>query len=269
MKVVLPFRGEFGIKVYWYVPAVHAIPGEKVVYGEAGQEALYPSARFVSVRRHPDDGKRRNHYHTDGDFVREIEARARREYGPGVELLKPTAKSRRARFVPEPVERYGIRADVVVCPRWRQYGASKNWGAWPLVVDRLMREGLDVFAAGARESSYDVNCETAWDHPRDLDATLEAMHSAKLVLATDAGLAHLAVLAGRPLLMVVHEKNRIAPGPSSDENGRVMDPEYGPVKIKRFLEANHVGSEIKLLSHSWLDPEIAIKAVLERVRRFW
>jgi len=268
MKVVMPFRGEFGIKVFWYVPAVHAIRGEKVVYGEAGQEALYPSASFVPVARKEDDGKRRNHYHTDGSFVRDIERRARREY-PGAEILKPTARSPRARFVPEPVETYGIRTDVVVCPRFRKYGASKNWEAWPWLVDRLLEEGVDVFAAGAEESSYDVDCLRAWDYPRDLDATLEAMHSARVVIATDAGLAHLAVLAGRPLLMIVHEWDRTAPGPSSDENGRVMDPEYGPVKTERFLEANHTGSEIKLLPHSWLDPDRVLAATLERLGRFW
>jgi ADP-heptose:LPS heptosyltransferase len=270
MRVVLPFRGEFGIKIFWYVPAVHAIPGPKVVYGEEGQEALYPSAEeFIPVARKGDDGKRRNHYHTDGAFVREIAAQARERFGPNAKLLKPTDRVPRARFIPRPVETYGIRAEVVVCPRWRRYGASKNWDAWPWLVDRLIEKGVDVFAAGHEESSYDVDCPAAWAYERDIDATLEAMHSAKVVVATDAGLAHLAVLAGRPLLMVVHEENRIAPGPSSDENGRVMDPEYGPVKIERFLEANHTGSEIKLLSHSWLDPEIVLEAVLARARRFW
>jgi ADP-heptose:LPS heptosyltransferase len=260
MNVVLPFRGEFGLKLWWHVPAVHAIEPD-VCYIEAGEQALYPSAReWTEVDRQHDDRRRNNYAKDDGTPVFEAVARWR---FPAAELLKPSDRWPRKRFVPQPHWPQGVSCDVVVCPRWRNYGAEKNWPHWVDLTARLNAEGLNVFAGGAADSSQEVPAVRAWEFERNLDATIEAMHSARLVVATDAGLAHLAVLCGRPLLMITHADGLVAPGSVNDEHGRPMEPQYWPVKMHRYHEANHTGSPIELVKHAWDDPARVFARTME------
>jgi len=265
MKVILPLRAEFGMKVWWHAPAVHAIEGEKVVYIEPGDEALYPSAtRHILVNRQ-DDEKRRNRYSRDREYVDHIREIAVKKFGQGVEIVMPKDDWPRERFVPEPFNNVRLEYDVVVCPRRRLYGAEKNWPEWMHLVDWLVGSGLRVFAAGAHDSSYQVKCDRAWDLDRFLDATISAMLNAKLVVATDAGLAHLAVLCGAPLLMITYGDNLVAPGPIVDETGRQFEDQYFAVKYDRYEEANHTGSEIQMLRFSWYDPHKVFTEVTRRV----
>lgn len=265
MKVVSPWRGEFGIRCYWHAPAVHAIPGEKVVCCERGTEALYPSADVVEVVERRFDGTRaRNDYRRDLEHVEAVEARMRQKY-PGAEIIRPDKSWPRERFVPRPLTTLGIECDVVVCPRRREYGHSKNWSHWPLLTRSLQAEGLTVYAGGAPDSSFEVPCGMAWEHERFLDATLEAMHSADLVIATDAGLAHLAVLAGRPLLMITYQNGIVAPGPNTDEHGRVTERGFWPVRMYRYREGNHTGSPLRVLRYAWEAPERVVLAAMEEL----
>lgn len=262
IKVVLPFRGEFGLKCWWHVPAVHAIEGPKIVYGEVGEEALYPSAAvFRHVPRRA-DGQRRNSYEKDAAFVESIAATLDDSH----ELLKPTPRWARKRFVPVPYEVQMVGdVDIVVCPRRRDYGSEKNWPHWLGLTERLQSMGFDVFAGGAPDSSFPVPCAAAWDPPRwrYLDATIEAMHAARLVIATDAGLAHLAVLMGRPLLMITYH-GLVAPGGVTDERGVMHEKAYWPVRMERYEEANHTGSCIELVD-GWDDPYAVVAAVERRL----
>lgn len=266
--VAIPaWRGEFGLKVCYHVPAVHAIRGQKVVFIERGEQALYPSAReHIEVDRR-EDAARRNSYKKDGAAVDEMAREIRRRYGAGARIMLPDATWPRKRFIPQPHVRLGITCDVVVCPRRRDYGSSKDWPHWPELTQQLVDAGLSVFAGGAPDSSYDVPCPVAWDFGRFLDATIEAMLSAQLVIATDAGLAHLAVLCGRPLLGITHADHRVAPGPFVDEVGKVSRPEYWQVYRHRYDGANHTGSPITWLPWAWHDPGLVLREAVARVRR--
>lgn len=269
MKVISPWRGEFGYRCFFHAPAVHAIPGKKVVCCERGTEALYPSAVGLEVVDRRSDGTRaRNDYKRDLDFVEAVEERMRRRY-PGAEILRPNQGWPRERFIPEPIHEYGISCDVVVCPRRRDYGHNKNWPHWARLTEDIQHEGLTVFAGGAPDSSFEVPCEKAWGFSRFLDATLEAMHSADLVVATDAGLAHLAVLAGRPLLMITYRDGIVAPGPNTDEHGNVTEEEFWPVRMHRYEKNNHTDSLIRVLHHAWEDPDMVVREALREatVRR--
>ena len=82
MKIILPLRAEFGLKILWFVPAVHAIEDpEKIVYIEPGEEALYPSADTLITVERQRDPLRRNRYTRDRDFVAAVEKEARETYG--------------------------------------------------------------------------------------------------------------------------------------------------------------------------------------------
>ena len=116
--IVLPYRGEFGHKIMWHVPTIHALEGEKIVCCEAGEEALYPSAsQFVLVDRKP-DRRRREHPHHDQDFISEFRALLQSRFSGQFRL--PSNHGPRRYFIPRPLATHGITADVVVCPRVRE-----------------------------------------------------------------------------------------------------------------------------------------------------
>lgn len=239
--MIRAWPGEFGLKVRFHVPQVHALLGERPqpVEIEEGEEALYPRAtEHIVVRRLREDA------YPGASFDR---GRAGRP---------PRLFPREERFVPEPHVRHGIRCDVVICPRRREYGASKNWPHW-FALSALP----GVFAAGAPDSSYAVDCPRAWDFDRFLDASIEALRAAKLCVATDAGLAHLAVLCGTPLLLITF-RGRVAPGPVVDSRGRRVRNDYWPVKLDEYYRAaNHTGAPILTLD-AWDRPDDVVNAVL-------
>ena len=255
MNVVLPFRGEFGLKLRYHVPAVHAFPEPKVVCAEPGEEALYPSAeKIVAVPPNHDD-RRRDSYAKDRDEVERWRALMGREY-PGATFIETHPKMPQSRFLPEPRTRLGLAPDVVICPRRRSYGASKNWPHWGVLLAALKARGLDVFAAGAPDSSYELDCPNAWVHARYLDASIEAMRSARVVIATDAGLAHLAVFCGRSLLLIGYGGGLVAPGPVVDDTAKMVKKAYWPIRLQHYYhEANHMGAPITLLRDGWDRPE--------------
>lgn len=251
MNVVLPARGEFGLKLRYHVPAVHALAGPKVVFHESGEECLFPSADELFEVPSVEDKVRRGTFPKgDQSAMGDLRAAAQGHY-PGANIIQTRAGMPEARFIPQPhVEQRVGPVDIVVCPRKRAYGSAKNWPFWEWLTYDFADRGLKVFAAGAPDSSESVECRRAWDYARFLDASVEAICSARLVVATDAGLAHLAVLCGTPLLLITH-RGRVAPGPVLDDVGHAMKPSYWPVRVDDYYRAaNHTGSPI-IISHAW------------------
>lgn len=240
--MIRAYRGEFGLLVRYHAPVVYGMGPGRVVEIEEGNEALYPlAAEYRVIPR-------------AAEFTSEASS-ARSRVG------RPTLRGPEVCFVPEPHVAQGVTADVVIAPRMRHYGASKNWGHWPVLADGLADKGLRVFAGGTRDTSDTrVRHPAAWHYARPLDATIEAIRSARLVIATDAGLAHLAVLCGARLLLLTH-RGMVAPGPVVDSQGRTVAKEYWPVRMDEYYHAaNHMGSPIECAPYAWDDPE----AVLDR-----
>lgn len=224
-------RSEFGIRVRYHVPQAHAMMidhGPLPVEIEPGEEALYPLAshHVVAPQRFDDDNRRggpRRLYH------------------------------REERFIPKPHcnPDWTNPAHVCICPRARDYGSAKNWPHWPELARALEDEGLHVTAAGAPDSSVECGVPCAWEFQRFTDASIAMLLGARLVIATDAGLAHLAILCGRPLLLLTHH-GLIAPGPQVDATGKVLAPAYGPVKLGRYYHAaNWKGVPIHSAGSAW------------------
>lgn len=256
MNVVMPARGEFGLKLRYHVPVVHALPGPKVVYCEPGEEALYPSADEIHYVESPPDDNRR------GLLARDVPT-VDVHVPKGANLVRTKQGMPEAWFTPQPTVWQGAQGLVVVCPRFRMYGASKNWDAWPSVSEKLCAAGVYTFAAGLEESSYGVIAhEHAWGYDRPLDATIEAMSEAALVIATSSGLAVLAIMCGAPLLLVTHQ-GLIAPGPQVDALGNVLQHSYGNAPIKRLLKpVNHLGAPIMPID-GWDNPDAVVRTALE------
>lgn len=258
IKLFLPYRGEFGHKIMWHMPFVYGYKGDKIVACEFGEEALFPNALdYIFVPRKKDQD-RREWSKYDDDFRNRFKTQLKEKLPDNysldqLELVEPLGKNPENTvefeyFIPKPVRTFDINCDIAVCPRARQYGHSKNWAHWPELIDSLKKEGFKVFACGAPDSSKNVDCDAAWKVTDRYftDATLEAFHSAKLVVATDNGLAHLAVQCGKPLLMITHQHGLTA-------------PKFGLVKMHRFRRQNHTKSPIKLCLNSWFDPSVVLK----------
>ena len=154
--------------------------------------------------------------------------------------------------------------DVVVCPRKREYGKDKNWQHWHSLVDTLMLHGLSVFAAGHPNASYNsLSCKCAWSPDmgdRYLDNSIAAMLRAKIVLATDGGLAHLALMCGKPLLLISHGEGLVADG--VDDVGKP----YWPIKLERFVKENHCDAPIWVVYDAWHSSLPAAAGILHLLR---
>ena len=258
MKIFLPYRAEFGFLVMVHAPQVHHCVAQVdscIVCCEAGNEALYPHAyAYCHIKRRKDSERRQS---LECDMLEAASQRLREVYkNDACEFIKPDPAAPRKYFVPKP--HYPIKLsrepDVVICPRHRDYGSDKNWEHWQTLADRLASNGLIVFAAGAPDSSSWVktNGGTAWAQERFLDATIEAMRQAKLVVATDCGLAHLAILCGKPLLMISYKNGLVAPG--HDDVGH----DYWPIKMERYKRENHLDQPIHVLYDTWNDVDKVI-----------
>ncbi len=265
--VVLPYRGEFGFKCMEMAPQVNAIKGKKIICIEPGDEALFPGAfRYIRVAARDDKDRRaRNEEELIAEAKADMAAEVFELAADGeLDWVVHDGNAPREYFVPQPYNHVEVadEIDVVICPRKREYGSDKNWPYWQELADKLMGHGMKLFSAGAPDSSFDiaVNAGHAWDdefNGRCLDATIAAMHKAKFVVATDAGLAHLAVMCGTPLLMITHKNGLVAPG--QDDVGN----DYWPVHMDRYERENHTGSEIRQVIWGFTDwNKVAEKAFL-------
>ena len=252
MKIILPYRGEFGHKIMSHVPKINDIEHPKIICCEEGEEALYPGAEKYIIVERKDDKKRRQYPKYDLDFVKEVKEQLLIRY-PKATYIHPIKLSsagplKRKHFIPEPIKKQGITCDIAVCPRKRKYGNKKNWLLWDKLIKELKKKGYRVFAAGAPDSSFELNCPKAWDYNRFLDASIEAILSSKTVIATDNGLAFLALLCGKHLNLITYKDGLTAPG-------------YPKVRMPRYHMTNHKSVEINIIKHAWTRVDKVIKGL--------
>jgi Glycosyltransferase family 9 (heptosyltransferase) len=269
---VLPFRGEFGVKLIKHVPAFHALQfPKKVAICEPGEEALFPSAYEKVICDSNVDSRRRYYVEADKAYLSSI--RSILKIGKSAALFQITPTMPKRYFVPDPfVTGYdSVQADIVICPRFRRYGQEKNWPYWQSLAGWFLDDGkVKIFAAGSPTASVaelPVGCPTAWSSPRFLDASIAAIRSSRLVIATDSGLGHLAVWCGKPVLMISYADGRVAPGPVRNGAGRVVYDKYWRIDLEEYQRENHVGSPIVVLPNSWNNPQLVRKTAYRFLRR--
>lgn len=227
------WHGEFGLRLRYHVPQAHALLGvqPQPVQIERGMEALYPRATSYVYADRPKDDDRHG--------------------------SPPRVWTEEERFIPQPHQPTGVTAQVVIAPRGRSYGATKNWHHWETLLDLP-----GVFAAGAPDSSQHLDCPCAWDFNRPfLDASIEAINSAELVVASDSGIAHLAILCGTPLLLLTHH-GRVSPGPVINSRGRKVADRYWNVRMTEYYDrANWLNVPIETAPYAWDEPYTVREAV--------
>jgi hypothetical protein len=214
----LPWQGEFGCYITSFIRAVHTWPSaKKTVACLRGHECLFPSAEgfyhdyeeLVPARRRSGSSATRwVRQHLDLLQERILAGHPHyREHTFVMPFMKYDCFSSAqevitARFVPRIVPRH-LATDVVITPRLRAVHTERNLGFWQEVVDGLKAHGLSVGAVGQKDTSLslsnvDIN---SWDF-EGIDACIEMMQNAKIVVAQNTGLAHLAVFLEAPMIMM-------------------------------------------------------------------
>lgn len=253
-RVVLPWRGEFGIICNWHGPQIKAVASPKIVPIELGMEALYPGAvRYVYIPVRPDQQRG---YLQDSDLVLQLAVAGGLQHR---NLIWPDQEAARMWFVPVPFVAVDAPiTDVVICPRHREHGCGRNWQHWQTLLDSLVSDDLVVGAAGSPWSSVDVSgcCFRAWDHERCLDASIALMQNTKLVVGTDTGLTHLALMCGVPaILLISGEFGRVAGG-VFDSPFTGKDTPYWLIIAEDYYEKpNHVDSYVGIMHDTWEEPQ--------------
>lgn len=264
-SIILPHLGfEFGQLIMTHVRWVHCIPGTKVVCTRRGLEPLFPSATefFYDWSDVPDAQR---HTKTIKAASTQLQLKAVQDH---FRMKYPLAQIRfpidgkkpqyfpfipEGNFQPKPHCRApDIHPDILVAPRYRKHGEARNYPHWQRVIDDVLALGYTVGVLGTKETSVAVTggpkLYRAWNHDDDLGVTLHWMSKAKMVLATDSGMAHLAVLAGAPLL-VLYEHRGYVPG-----------PEAWPW-IMPHMKA-HAKAFCEPIAGCWTDPKVVQDALL-------
>jgi hypothetical protein len=264
----LPWRGEFGQQmVMTHVRWVHGDPStRKIVCCNKGDEPLFPSASefFYDWEAVPDRKRGTKLIMSPGNrrYLEKVGGRLLRTY-PGAQLRYPLdgVKPQAFPWCPEhnfvPMPRCPVpaeRPEILVAPRFRERGGFRNYEHWPAVITRLEDAGLAVGLLGLPGTSLDYPTlpkgYRAWDHADNMGVTLHWLKTARLVLCTDSGVAHLAVLAGAPLRVIYGKEGAIV----KDSWQWTFD----------HMKAHAVAS-CEAVLNAWDDPEIAVRNVLARV----
>jgi len=267
--VVLPWRGELGHMLLTYVRWIHLIPGEKVVCCRPGQEPLFPSAvRFVHDWEEVPDEMRSPEFlksRENREYLQTLRLRLLKEF-PESQIREPFdgSKPRRIRpspahaFIPKPMgSKPPVYPEILVAPRFRKYVPGRNYAYWVTVMKALAglktRDGgnLAIGIIGLKETSTDLpeldDCWKAWNYSDGFGVTLHWMRRARLVLATDSGLAHLAVMARAPLKVIYGKAGKA----SGKTKGRWAFP---------YMQA-HAMAHCEPILGGWDSPDAVVEAV--------
>ena len=222
--VILPWRSEFGTMMMHYVRFVHGfrhVANNLVVCCRKGDEALFPTATsfFYDWEQVPDAQKNTAllKSSSNANYLDQLQERLQEKFN-GYTIVAPPLKTRIDRewdFTPAPKIKRGLHADIVIAPRYRKHGEHRNFQHWATVAEALLGQGYDVAAIGMKETSVDIPglTEYSWDYD-SLDASLELIQNCRLVVTTESGMGHLAVLAGAPLKIIYDRKGREAGHPT-------------------------------------------------------
>lgn len=203
-RVYLPWLGEFGSMISYYVRAVYADNNPKIVCHEKGLDCLFPKAEFhyvfdrIPIRDRGDAGAR-----NQGERNQKIMD----ELGPNHEYIisQRTMSLPKKSFIPQPLNRYEIKTDLVIFARNLKRTNWRTWSYWPQVFQALKDTGISIFNAGEADSSYHFDCPSSWDFENPLEATIIAINNSKIRLGTGTGTLMLSVFCGKQPTVILTE----------------------------------------------------------------
>jgi hypothetical protein len=204
--VLLPERYRIGDVISFKIRRVPSIPCDRLtVCCAKNQRFLYPTANdFEDVSED-----------LDGWGERDVTLALKEKYPQADHVKISRAYEEQTDFTVMPPCVESCATDILICPRKKDNSSPhRNWNGWDRLYAHLVNAGHRVVAVGKKDQSGD--CITApWIH--DLDHIASAMTKTKLVVATDAGLAHLAILLRVPLAVIWGTPVGVIPGQSYEK----------------------------------------------------
>lgn len=220
----LPFRGELGWMITSHVKRFHNDPyHKKIVCIKPGFECLFPTADKFFYRWQDIQDKYKAGVIKPNEFeLAELRAneeeldkqRIREDFGDDVVFVSASDITwdnrhvwKDAKFVPKYKYEVSLaHTDVVLCPRFREMDAYRNWKEehWQKVLDSLTAQGLKVGICGAKDSTFHL--EGAWTYSYiegcGVDKDIQLMTKTKLVVGQESGLQYLAHLCQKPFFCI-------------------------------------------------------------------
>lgn len=190
MTIWLPFRGEFGARMLWFVPTFHVAPSPKLICCEVHQECLYPTADEFYIVPSPADPNSTGATGAPGDeqLYEEIKA----HFGDVEYVLPKHNDSLTQYFIVKPRLTYDLFPDVVLFKRMKSANIGKVWSHWDRLTDDLRSKGINVYVA----DNYNTD-EIVW-----------AIQHCKLALSVQTGGMYLCMLCGMRVSILCTEDEK-------------------------------------------------------------
>lgn len=249
--IFLPHLGEFGHVCMTGIRLVHwNTASEKIVCCKPGEEVLYPSAAgFVTDWKMPafvkdieTAGSMRSQPHLWPDLTSRYPDHLAIEQGglTAHQELLGVRLDERISFRPR---RRGLRTDVLLGVRCREFHPEKNFRHWPAVAAGLKAEGIRFAVVGGKPGSLHLDGEEFHTGDMDTDAAVEAIQNCKLWASTDTGSAHLASTVGCNMIVI-------------------REAFFGRDFLPRIAAANF-GCPTQRLEGVWDEPAAVVGAIVE------
>lgn len=210
MKIFLPWLGEFGTELLRWVPRAKAEIDYKVICYEEGKDCIYPDADERHIIPRIDEYKRKcagslNQFEI-WDEIKSVYKNRKVTYCVpsstiGYGQFKP--------FAPQ-VPKLDFECDVAIFPRWRHNTERRNWQQWPILVEMLLAEGLNIFVCGHPDSSFDLKCNGSGNYNNPLEASIWAIKHSKIRFGLTTALTVMSLYCEKRPWIIVHESGRLS-----------------------------------------------------------
>ena len=216
----LPWSGEFGWYLMVHVRRVHKHNADyKIVCCAPGEECLYPTANeFYHYTDFTPDCQKRHGKPISQQDAAEIKSYFKQRGDRGITYIDAAFDRKGSQYryeavqvQPAPQTARNIKTDILVAPRLRA-GLDedrRNLGYWDDIVRALADKGHKVGLIGSKELSYDINIDgvvRSWDISDTVDCIVDMMYNTGMVISSNSGMAHLAILCQTVPLCVLGHK---------------------------------------------------------------
>ncbi|MDI1314809.1 glycosyltransferase family 9 protein [Prosthecobacter sp.] len=233
--VLIPERYRLGDTLSYKVRRVPSIQCNRLtVCCPPSWRFLYPSASdFVDVEETLDGyGERK--------VIKELQSR-----WSAAEFVKIGHQFKPVDIDIQPPITWPQAVDVAIAPRKKDSSSPhRNWSGWQQLTRSLVADGLVVEALGRKDQSFDCAIRLT----ERLDCMSAIIERAKLVVATDSAVAHLAILLKRPLVVLWGKPVGVIPCQSYTQGC------HARMESQKRSEVFHV-------ENAWIDIDHAIAEV--------
>lgn len=268
--VFLPFYGEYGLYILWYLRFVHYAKAPlKIVCCRRGDEILFPSATSFfyewqdpfldsakcGLRDVYSFGEPSARFESENKLIVKLNKIYSHAYL--VELQYPIPFEKVSKYPVELTPQSGSApsVDVAICARRRlsrcpegDHG-RRNFQHWSNVIYELKSCGLTVGQIGQKDTSFKLahTCVSSWNFPNNTSAMLDILQKCRIYLGTDTGPTHLAAITKTPIIAFRN--------PS--------DSSYNLLRKCVLTVTKAQGSYFKQISNCWNNPNKIARCIIK------